>query len=127
MTDSIESISLAAARLALDASSLRQQAIASNIANANVAGYATQRVSFEEQLNDARRLLADNGRLDASALQDVKAQVETGAVRSSVSTHVQLDAEVAALSLNALHYQALVKGLSRHFGILEMAAADGRK
>ena len=127
MTDSIESISLAAARLALDASSLRQQAIASNIANANVSGYATQRVSFEEQLSDARRVLADNGRLDASALLDVKAQVETGAVRSSVSTQVQLDAEVAALSLNALHYQALVKGLSRHFGILEMAAADGRK
>jgi len=31
------------------------------------------------------------------------------------------------LGTNAVHYQALVKGLQRHFAVLSMAAGDGRK
>ena len=100
MTDGIESVTRSALAMALDAASLRQQAIATNIANANAIGYVPQRVSFEDQLADARRGLAQSGRLDA---------------------------EAADMARNAVHYQALVKGLSRHFAILSMAAGDGRK
>ena len=67
MTDGIEAVTRSALALALDAASLRQQAIATNIANANAIGYVPQRVSFEEQLVDARRGMAQNGRTDAFA------------------------------------------------------------
>ena len=49
MTDGIEAVTRSALALALDAASLRQQAIATNIANANVIDYVPQRVSFEAQ------------------------------------------------------------------------------
>ena len=39
MTDGIEAVTRSALALALDAASLRQQAIATNIANANAVGY----------------------------------------------------------------------------------------
>jgi flagellar basal-body rod protein FlgB len=40
---------------------------------------------------------------------------------------VKLDEEMVEMSRNAVHYQALVKGLTRHFAVLQMAAADGRR
>jgi flagellar basal-body rod protein FlgB len=40
---------------------------------------------------------------------------------------VQLDAEMSELARNAVEYQALVQGLSRHLGLMALAAADGRR
>ncbi|MNL49194.1 hypothetical protein D3C87_1721090 [compost metagenome] len=40
---------------------------------------------------------------------------------------VQLDVQAAEMARNAVQYQALLKGLSRHMAILSMAAGDGRK
>ncbi|MET0934140.1 MAG: flagellar basal body protein [Mycetocola sp.] len=45
-----ESVSSAALSSALDGLSLRQRAIANNIANVNTPGYTAQRVSFEDAL-----------------------------------------------------------------------------
>ncbi|WPH16081.1 flagellar basal body rod protein FlgB [Variovorax paradoxus] len=127
MTDGIEAVTRSALAMALDAASLRQQAIATNIANANAVGYVPQRVSFEDQLADARSGLAQSGRLDAFALSQVRPRIEPAADDLGVPAQVQLDAEAADMARNAVHYQALVKGLSRHFAILSMAAGDGRK
>lgn len=126
MTHSIEAITQSALALALDASALRQQASASNIANANTIGYVPQRVSFEDQLIDARQSLERSGRIDSSALVQVRPHLD--AVDSAgTEAQVQLDVEVAEMARNAVQYQALIKGLSRHFSILSMAAGDGRK
>ena len=57
MTDGIEAVTRSALALALDAAAMRQQAIATNIANANVIDYVPQRVNFEAQLADARRMM----------------------------------------------------------------------
>jgi flagellar basal-body rod protein FlgB len=35
--------------------------------------------------------------------------------------------EVTELARNAVHFQALTQALSRHLGMLALAAADGRK
>jgi flagellar basal-body rod protein FlgB len=40
---------------------------------------------------------------------------------------VQLDAEMADLARTAVDFQALTQALSRHLGLLALAAADGRK
>lgn len=127
MTEGIEAATSAALTLALDAASMRQQAIAANIANANVTGYVPQRVSFETQLEDARRSMAQTGRLDPVSLGQVQPRLEPAVDRFGSSSSVQLDVEAAEMARNAVHYQALVKGLSRHFSILSMAAGDGRK
>ena len=51
----LESVTSAALSSALDGLSLRQRAIANNIANVNTAGYHAQRVSFEDALVDSVR------------------------------------------------------------------------
>lgn len=123
MTEGIEAVTRTALTLALDAASLRQQAIAANIANVNASGYVPQRVSFEAQLADARRGLREEGILDPAALSDVRPAMEAD-VRADA---IGLDMEVAEMARNALQYQALLKGLSRHLEILSLAVADGRK
>lgn len=127
MTDGIEAVTRSALALALDAASLRQQAIAGNIANANAIGYVPQRVSFEAQLVDAQRSLMNTGRVDAFALSQVRPRIEPAVDANGVTAELKLDVEVAEMARNAVHYQALVKGLQRHFAVLSMAAGDGRK
>lgn len=127
MTDGIEAVTRSALALALDAASLRQQAIAANVANANVVGYVPQRVSFEAQMVAVQRSMEQSGRIDAFALAQVRPSIEPAVDDAGVPRQVQLDVEAADMARNAVHYQALVKGLSRHFSILSMAANDGRK
>ncbi len=127
MTASIESVTMGAVSLALDAALLRHQAIASNIANANTPGYQPLRVSFEEQMGALGAALRDPA--DASALVGVTPRLERDASAPVVdaSSGVALDEEVARLSANTVHYQALLRGLGKHLSILGMAANDGKR
>lgn len=128
MTEGLEAVTARALGLALDAAALRQQAIAANIANAGTVDYVPLRVSFEAQLEDARRALAGGGRLDATALAGVEPRLERATADGrAVPAQVQLDVEVANLARNAVQYQALVKGLARHYAILAAAVSDGKK
>jgi len=125
MIDGIEAVTTSAVALALDAASLRQQAIAANIANANAVGYTRQQVSFEDQLGAARRSLASDGSIDGMALAAVRPRIEAASHADGVP--VQLDVEVGQLAQNGLQYQALIKGLNRQFAILNSAVSDGRR
>lgn len=128
MSQGIEAITSAAVALALDAAGMRQQAIASNIANASTEGYVPLRVSFESQLEDARRALETRGRLDATALTGVQPRMELVPVdEMGMPAKVMLDAQVADMAQNAVHYQALVRGLSKHYGILSAAVNEGKR
>jgi flagellar basal-body rod protein FlgB len=127
MTDGIEAVTRSALSLALDAATLRQQAIATNIANADAVGYVRQHVNFEAQLADARRGLRETGRLDAFALGDVRPRIEAALDGNGLPAQVRLDVEAADMARNAVHYQALAKGLARHYAILSMAVGDGRR
>jgi flagellar basal-body rod protein FlgB len=123
MTEGIEGITTSMLSLALDAAALRQQAIASNIANANTAGYVRQTVSFDRQLEALGAARSDPARL---------AQLAHGGLRiepaaASGSAPVQLDMEVAQMAQNAAHYQALLKGIERQYAILSTAISDGKK
>lgn len=124
MTDAIEAITTSALRLALDAATLRQQAIASNIANADTAGYVRQTTSFERQVEQLRQAWRAQGTPEASLFSNVQVRIEPDL---NQPTGVQLDTEVAQMAQNTAHYQALLKGLSRHYAILSIACSDGKK
>ncbi len=106
---------------ALDAGALRHQAIAQNIANANVAGARAARVQFEELLGSVAA--------DVAAGRSFKAEDVPAALINTDDGNrpIALDEEMAALSSNSLQYQALLKAMGRQLGILSVAVQEGRR
>lgn len=127
MNYGMEAITTSAVSLALDAAALRQQVISANIANASAPGYIPQKVRFEEYLEGAKATLQARGRLDAAALQSFRVDVVPVVDQAGMAGAVKLDMEMADMARNAVHFQALARGLSRHFSILQMAANDGKR
>lgn len=128
MTEGIEAVTTTMMGLALDAASLRQQAIAANIANSETAGYVPMGVSFDAHMADMQRLLDGGGvQLDAGVLEAMQPRLQPVTDMAGVPAKIMLDVEVANLAQNAVQYQALVKGLSKHYAILSSAVSDGKK
>jgi flagellar basal-body rod protein FlgB len=109
-------------RLALDAAALRHEAIASNIANINSAGYQPLRVNFEEQLT-----AAGGAGADAAKLRGVEPFLEQEPARGELTPQVALDMEIVKLNVNTLHYQTLLRAASRYVSIMNIAMNDGRR
>lgn len=126
MTHPIEAITTAAVARALDAATLRHQAIAANIANHGVEGYVPMKVSFAAEFAEQKTGQAA-GRLDATAVSAMKAQLVPMLDAEGLPAKVKLDSEMADMAQNAVQYQALARGLSRHLAILATAASDGKK
>lgn len=126
-TESLEAITRTAVSLALDAASLRHQAIAANIANAGAVDRQPLRLDFESQLDDIRRDLAERGSVSPAALAAVQPRLVPALDADGQPLSIRLDREMADMSANAVQYQALLRGLSRHFAVLYSAASDGRK
>ena len=95
---------------ALSLASLRNQAIASNIANRDTEGY--QRV-------EAKFIAA----LQTREIGRPVLTPETLAPGAKATPSIEQD--MVALSANALHYQALARVLSRYFSIHETIAGNG--
>lgn len=127
MTEGLEAITTAALGLALDAASLRHQAIAANIANHATVGYVPQKLDFESQMREAQRVLQSKGSIDAFALSGVRLPLEPVLDAQGQPAKVQLDEQVADMAQNSVHYQLLARGLSRHLSILSTAASDGKR
>lgn len=117
----IDPVTLSLVKSALDASVMRQTAHATNIANAGTHGFQPFAVTFEENLGDVRAAIQDGtlSSLDARDLPAAHLTVQPGA------QPVQLDAEVAAASANALHYQALAHLLSQQYALVNLAMSSG--
>ncbi|MEP6501878.1 MAG: flagellar basal body protein [Betaproteobacteria bacterium] len=120
MTQSIEALTTNSLSLALDAASMRQQVIAANIANANVAGYTAKTVTFDAVMASAfgGPHGASSATLDAHVVPRLDADGRASAV--------QIDSEMAELSMNQLQYQTLIAGLNKHLSVLSVAIADGK-
>jgi flagellar basal-body rod protein FlgB len=123
----LDSPTTALVRLALDAASMRHLTLANNIANAESPGYAPQRVNFEAQLTQVRQALAAQRPLQASDLAGVRPEVEQAAVRGAASAAQSLDLGMVQVAQNTLHYQALLRALSRFGSIMAMAVDEGRR
>jgi flagellar basal-body rod protein FlgB len=101
---------------ALEGSSLRQQAIAQNIANVNTPGYRRQDVDFASALHAAW----DRG---AGAVESVSPAVQTdqSAVMRADGSSVDIDTEAASQSKNGLQYEAISSVMKARVSILRSA------
>ena len=128
MINEIESVTVNLVKLALDAANMRHQAIANNIANANSSGYAPLTVNFDEQLENLRTSLQSRQRIDPEKLHGIKPFIEEQQILlGGGTTKVMLDMEVAKLSQNVVHYQALLRGLSKSMSIVSVAINEGKR
>ena len=128
MTDAISGATTQALVLALDASSLRHQAIANNIANANTPGYIPLRVNFEEQLGAFRQAAAGSDSDARDSLRGVHGFIEQDVVSSGAgAANVMLDMEVVKLNQNVVHYETLLRGLNKQMSIISMAINEGKR
>jgi len=122
----VDSGTTALLSLAIDAATLRHQALAQNIANASTPGYQRVSVSFEERVGallDRHGQLADTSPARLASLRPYFQTLDSGSAENNVS----LDMEVAAMSENTLHHQALLKALNKHFALLGLAMNDGKR
>jgi flagellar basal-body rod protein FlgB len=126
MVSIIDSSTSALLSLALDAAGMRQQAIAHNIANANTPGYQRISVSFESRLDALRDGRGNMGTPSLASLADFRPSFEYAAPLEAGSS-VSLDQEMAQLSENTLHHQALLKALSKHLSLMSVAINEGKR
>jgi flagellar basal-body rod protein FlgB len=108
---------------ALLGSSLRQKAIADNLANANTPGFRRSDVDFQSTLAGALGSGASGA--DVSQLQFSPELDSAGAQRAD-GNNVQVDAEMAKLNENAVTYQALVAVAKTRLSMLAIAIGGGR-
>lgn len=115
---------LVAANQALNASALRQQVIANNLANINTPGYRRQVVHFESSLQ-AALAHRDNPLAApfAPSLSSVTPEVATVSSTSERTdgNNVDPEAENVALAQNAIKYDALVELTAVQFTNLKTA------
>ncbi|HEX2862456.1 MAG TPA: flagellar basal body rod protein FlgB [Lacunisphaera sp.] len=109
------------ARKLLDAAALRQEAIASNIANAETPGYRRLEVSrdFSEQLKASSRA----GDLARSAATITPTLVQDPFARSvrPDGNSVEIEKELLAMNKNAVEYEYLSEVISGNIKQLKMA------
>ena len=106
---------------AADASWIRNEAIANNIANVNTPGYKRQDVNFEEQLRKAMK----NSRYTSIDERVANVDLErlnpiTYRDHSTVSyrldgNNVDIDTENVELASNQIRYQGLTDSITKHF------------
>lgn len=118
------------AKAALDASSLRQRVVASNIANVNTPGYRPQEVRFEELLRESTE---SGGARPASPTLTHPAHIappETSSTLADVafrdSETVDVEEEMIELQKNAMHYRALAQFVAnRYRGLMQAINSQG--
>jgi len=105
----------------MNAERLRQQAIASNLANMATPGYRRLDVKFEELL--AKALNSPDGN-DLDKLEPEIYQPLNTAVRSN-GNDVDMEMEVGNLVQNSLRYTAYVRLMQKRFTQIEKAISLG--
>lgn len=95
--------------LALDATLMRQTAIANNIANINTENYQSMEVNFEQQLQE------DHLSPNTNDLSEIAPYYQNCDHQSSIDEQMSLNVQ------NMTHYRALVKGLNQKLAIMKLA------
>ena len=101
----------------MKAERLRQQTIASNIANIETPGYRRLDIKFDELLAKALKS-SDPAKVDAIEAEIY--QPQNTLVRSN-GNDVNMEAEVGNLVKNSLRYTAYVRLMQKRFTQIEMA------
>jgi len=103
---------------ALDGLTLRAEATAQNIANANSPGYRPVRVAFEDALQAAARR-------GAGAVRDVRPAIEPMPF-GNVASELRLDLELAGAAQTAMRYAALIDIMGRQMELSRTAIRGGQ-
>ena len=127
---------------ALDYRSVRQDMIASNIANVDTPFYRPKDVNFEQYLArenkklfgtkertyDLELVRTSSGHLDARTdkLDSATMFWRDGHMAKNDGNSVDIDVETSEMGKNSTMYQALTSALRRHKGIFSYAIDSGR-
>lgn len=109
---------------ALDATSLRQETISSNIANINTPEYKVNKVEFETLLNKASNGMGltktDDRHLGISNAEEVKPIVtkRTNTAVKENGNNVDIDMEMTDEASNTIQYNALVAQINARYAML---------
>jgi len=101
----------------IKAESLRQKAIASNIANIETPGYRRIDVRFEELLVKA---VDTSGAVDLREIEPQLYQPKQGPIKPN-GNDVNLEAEVGELVKNSLRHKAYIRLLNKKYHQIELA------
>jgi flagellar basal-body rod protein FlgB len=101
---------------ALSGASLRQQAIAQNLANVNTPGYRRQDVDFASALHAAW----DEGSHEVETV-DATVRTDQSAVMRADGSSVDIDTEAAAQAKNGLQYEAVAAVIKSRTAIMRSA------
>ncbi|MGX1793290.1 flagellar basal body protein [Microbacterium sp.] len=107
-----DSVTMSALSSALDGLSLRQRAIADNIANINTPDYHAKRVQFEDALSEAVR--AGHGRASATVGESLEPTRLNG-------NNVNLDTETLSSIDTMLRYQFATQAINGSFSSVRAA------
>jgi flagellar basal-body rod protein FlgB len=110
--------------MAIDATVMRQQAIAQNIANVSTPGYQRVSVSFESRM---AALAAEAPQSGTPSLMDLSNYRPAFEYAGASATPVALDMELADMSETVLHHQALMKALGKHLELVGLAINEGKR
>lgn len=106
---------------AADASALRNEVIANNIANVDTPGYKRKDVSFEHELHRAlgmNKYETMDSKVENIKSNDLKARVYTDIKGFSYrydENSVDIDAEATYLAENQIKYEGLMNSLTEEF------------
>ncbi len=122
---------------ALDATWLRNESIANNIANVNTPGFKKSHVRFEDALNSAMLDVNISGKLtrekhipigkNAQILTGPEVVTEEFTSMRRDGNNVDIDVEMAELAKNSIKYNTLITQISKEFRRLSLVINDGRK
>ena len=111
-------------KTALDAASMRQEMISSNIANVNTDGYKVNKVEFESILDDVSNggtmKTTNDLHIGFERLNEVTPVVSkrTNTSVKENGNNVDIDTEMAEEASNSIYYNGLVTQLNAKYGML---------
>lgn len=109
---------------ALDAASMRQEMISSNVANVNTADYKVNKVDFETILDNVSNGITMNKTNDLHIgfgnLEDVSPVVSkrTDTTVKENGNNVDIDIEMAEEASNSIYYNAMITQLNAKYSML---------
>lgn len=119
-------LAIDAVQLAMSLEHSRAKMAAHNIATANIPGSQAMRVSVDQPLAQLRSARGD-ATLFAQTLQSLQSSdLQAYQQAYPADATLALDGEVAELSAASGRYQALADGVSRQFGLMQLAIKGGR-
>jgi flagellar basal-body rod protein FlgB len=106
----------------IKAESLRQKAIANNVANLETPGYRRLDVKFEEVL---AKSLDSSGAVDLSEIEPEVYQPKKTPLKAN-GNDVSLESEVGEMIKNSLRHKTFIRLLSKRYKQMELAINVGR-